>query len=326
VLVLTRSELEAVLEVEAVIAAVEEAFRQHAAKAVRLLPRQALPLDGRDVLLLMPCAMPKAAAVGTKTATVCFDNPRRGLPTVMASYLLHDPVSGEPLAFMEASYLTGLRTGAASAAATKRLARSDSRVVACFGAGVQAAFQLRCLAAVRRIAHVDVVSRSRATAEAFAGRMSRELDLPVAPAASPAAALARADIVVTATTSPTPVFDGHALRPGVHVDAVGSFQPTTRELDTETIRQARLFVDTREGAWHEAGDLLIPVQEGAITRDHVLGELAELVTGSHPGRVAPDEVTVFKSVGFAAEDAVTARLAYDRARATGRGYSVELRA
>jgi ornithine cyclodeaminase/alanine dehydrogenase-like protein (mu-crystallin family) len=173
---------------------------------------------------------------------------------------------------------------------------------------------------------VDVVSRSRASAEAFAGRMSRELDLPVAPAASPAAALARADIVVTATTSPTPVFDGHALRPGVHVDAVGSFQPTTRELDTETIRQARVFVDTREGAWHEAGDLLIPVQEGAITRDHVLGELAELVSGSHPGRGASDEITVFKSVGFAAKDAVTARLAYERARATGRGYSVELRA
>ncbi|HEV8674354.1 MAG TPA: ornithine cyclodeaminase family protein [Methylomirabilota bacterium] len=321
-LVLTRADLEAVLEVDAVIAAVEEAFRQYAAKAVRLLPRQVLPLEGRDVLLLMPCALPKAAAMGTKTVTVCFDNPRRRLPTVMASYLLHDPETGEPLAFMEAGYLTGLRTGAASAAAAKRLARADSRVVACFGAGAQAAFQLRSLKAVRPVERVEVVSRSRATAEAFADRVSRDLGLPVAAAVSPAAALAQADVVVTATTSPTPVFDGRALRPGTHVDAVGAFQPNTRELDTETIRRARVFVDTFEAAWQEAGDVLLPIREGAIARAHVLGELADLVTGSHPGRLAPDEITVFKSVGFAAEDAVTARLAYDRARAAGRGHVV----
>lgn len=147
-ILLTRADLEALLEVEAVIGAVEEAFRQYARKAVRLLPRQALPLGGRDVLLLMPSAIPAVGAVGTKSVTVCFDNPRRGLPTVMASYLLHDPETGEPFAFMEASYLTGLRTGATSAAAAKRLARPDSRVVACFRAGVQAAFQLRCLRAV----------------------------------------------------------------------------------------------------------------------------------------------------------------------------------
>ncbi|MGH7264516.1 MAG: ornithine cyclodeaminase family protein, partial [Candidatus Rokuibacteriota bacterium] len=142
---------------------------------------------------------------------------------------------------------------------------------------------------------------------------------------SAAAALREADVVVTATTSSGPVFDGGDLRPGTHVDAVGSFQPTTRELDTETIRRARVFVDTFEGAWHEAGDLLLPIQEGAITRAHVLGELADLVTGARPGRLASDDVTCFKSVGFAIEDAVTARLAYDRARATGRGTQVDLR-
>jgi ornithine cyclodeaminase/alanine dehydrogenase-like protein (mu-crystallin family) len=106
---------------------------------------------------------------------------------------------------------------------------------------------------------------------------------------------------------------------------VGSFQPTTRELDAETVRRARLFVDTFEGAWHEAGDVLLAIQEGTITREHVLGELADLVTGARPGRLGPDDVTCFKSVGFAAEDAVTARLAYDRARATGRGLAIDLR-
>ena len=324
-LVLTRTDLEAVLDVEAVIAAIEEAFRQQAAGAVRLVPRQSLPLHRRDVLLLMPCAIPGAAAVGTKSVTVCFDNPRRGLPTIMASYLLHDPETGEPLAFMEASYLTGLRTGATSAVAARRLARPDSRVAACFGAGVQAAFQLRCLRAVLPLERVEVLSRHPETAAAFAERQGRALGLPVVPAASPAAALARADVVVTATTSPTPVFDGRDLRPGAHVDAVGAFQPTTRELDTETIRRARVFVDTFEAAWHEAGDVLLPVQEGAVTRDHVLGELADLVTGARPGRLATGDITCFKSVGYAAEDAVTARLAYDRARVAKRGVTVEVR-
>jgi ornithine cyclodeaminase/alanine dehydrogenase len=324
VLVLTRTDLETVLEVEAVIAAVEDAFRQYAAGAVRLLPRQALPLDGRDVLLLMPCAIPVAGAVGTKTVTVCFENAARGLPTVMASYLLHDPATGTPLAFMEAGHLTGLRTGATSAAAARRLARPDSRVVACFGAGEQAAFQLRGLRAVLPVARVEVISRSADTARAFAEAQSRALGLEVVPAPSPRDALARADVVVTATTSPTPVFDGRDLRPGTHVDAVGSFRPAMRELDAETIRRARVFVDTFEGAWREAGDVLLAIEDGVVARDHVAGELADLVTGAQPGRRTPEEITVFKSVGFAAEDAVTARLAYDRARATGRGLTVDM--
>jgi ornithine cyclodeaminase/alanine dehydrogenase-like protein (mu-crystallin family) len=324
VLVLTRSDLEALLAVEPVIAAVEEAFREYARKAVRLLPRGSLALDGRDVLLLMPCAMPGAGAVGTKIATVCFDNPRRGLPTVIGSYLLHDPDTGAPLAFMEASYLTAIRTGATSAVAARRLARPDSRVVACFGAGTQAGFQLRCLQAVLPLERVHVVTRASDTARAFAEAMTRRLRIDVAPAATARQALAAADLVVTATTSPTPVLDGRDLRPGTHVDAVGSFQPSTRELDTEAVRRARVFVDTFEGAWHEAGDVLLPIQEGAIGRDHIVGELAQLVTGAVPGRRAADEITVFKSVGFAAEDAAAARLAYDRARAAGRGLTVEL--
>ena len=323
-LILTRADLEAVLGVEDVVAAVEEAFRQYARGAVRLSPRQSLGLEGRDALLLMPCVLPGAGALGTKTVTVCFGNPARGLPTIMASYLLHDPATGEPLAFMEAGYLTALRTGATSAAAAKRLARPTSRVVACFGAGVQAAFQLRCLKAVLPLARVDVVSRSARTAEAFAERLSGTLGLRIVPARSASAAIAEADVVVTATTSPTPVFDGRELRPGTHVDAVGSFQPTTRELDAETMRRARVYVDTFEGAWHEAGDVRLAIEEGAIGRDDVIGELADLVTGRRPGRRSDDEITCFKSVGFAAEDAATARLAYDRARATGRGLSIEL--
>jgi alanine dehydrogenase len=324
VLVLSRADLEAVLEVEAVMAAVEEAFRQYARDGVRLLPRQSLGLEGRDVLLLMPCAVRGADALGTKMVTVDPDNGRRGLPTVMASSLLHDPATGEPLAFMEADYLTGLRTGATSALAARRLARPASRVMACFGAGVQAGFQLRCLRRVLELERVLVRGRSPEAAR-FGEAMTRMLGVPVEPATSAREALAAADVVVTATTSATPVLDGRDLRRGTHVDAVGAFQAATRELDTEAVRRARVFVDTYAGAWREAGDLLIPIQEGAITREHVRGELADLVTGAVTGRGSADEITIFKSVGFAAEDAVTARLAYDRARATGRGHSVEVR-
>jgi alanine dehydrogenase len=322
VLILARADLEALLDVEAVIDAVEAAFARHAAGAVRVLPRAALPLGGRDVLLLMPAAV--GAAVGTKSVTVCLGNPARGLPTVLASYVLHDPESGEVLAFMEAGYLTAMRTGATSAVAARRLARPDSRTAACFGAGVQAGFQLRALRAVLPIERVLVVSRSAASAAAFAGRVGAALGVAARPAASPRAALAEADLVVTATTSPTPVFDGRDVRPGTHIDAVGAFQATTRELDAETLGRARVFVDTYEGAWREAGDVLLAIQEGALRREDVAGELAELVTGVRPGRQSREEVTVFKSVGFAAEDAVTARLAYERARATGRGLAVDL--
>jgi ornithine cyclodeaminase/alanine dehydrogenase len=324
VLILTRADLEAVLDVEAVMAAVEGAFVQQAAGTVRVLPRAALPLaTARDLLLLMPSAV--GDAVGTKSVTVCFGNPARGLPTVLASYLLHDAETGEVLAFMEAGYLTAMRTGATSAVAARRLARPDSRTVACFGAGVQAGLQLRALRAVLPIERVLVVSRSASTATAFARRVTSSLGVEARAAGSPAETLAAADVVVTATTSPTPVFDGHDLRPGTHVDAVGAFQPTTRELDAETMRRARVYVDTYEGAWHEAGDVLLAIRDGVLRREDVAGELAELVTGGRPGRRSAEEITVFKSVGFAAEDAVTARLAFERARSMGRGLAVELR-
>jgi alanine dehydrogenase len=322
VLILTRGDLEALLDMDAVVAAVEAAFRRYAAGEARLLPRAALPLGDRDVLLLMSSAV--GEAVGTKSVTVCLGNAARGLPTVLASYLLHDPATGEALAFMEAGYLTGMRTGATSAVAARRLARPDSRTVACFGAGVQAGFQLRALRAVLPLERALVVSRSPARAAAFAGRIAATLGIEARPAASAREALGEADVVVTATTSPTPVVAGRDLRPGTHVDAVGAFQPTTRELDGEVLRRARVYVDTYAGAWHEAGDLLLAIQEGALRREDVAGELGELVTGARAGRASREEITVFKSVGCAVEDAATARLAYDRARATGRGLVVDL--
>jgi len=322
--ILAREHLAAVLPPSDVIAAVERAFRECAAGRATALPRAVLPMDRHGVFLTMASALPGLGALGTKLVAVVERNRQRGLPTIHASYLLTEPATGEPLALMEAGFLTAIRTGATSALAARYLARPDSRRVACFGAGVQARFQLLCLKAVLPLAEVSVVGRDPRRAADFVRDMSSELGLPVHAVADRKTAVATADVVTCATTSVRPVFSGRDLQPGTHVDAVGSFRPATRELDTITIRKSRVVVDTYEGAWEEAGDVLIPLRAGAITRRHVKAELAELLTGAKPGRSAPREITVFKSVGFAPEDAATARLAYDRAVAAGLGTLVSL--
>ena len=324
ILILGRRELERLLTPAVVIAAVRSAFRQYAEGSYRALARQAMAVPPYGLLLVMPSALLEDRALGTKLVTVYGRNRERGLPTIYASYLLQDLETGAPLALMEAGFLTGIRTGATSALAASFLARPDSHSVACFGAGVQAAHQLRCLAAVFGLERALVVGRTPERAWAFVEAMSKELGIPVLLAPSAREAVSQADIVTCATTSSTPVFDGRDLRPGTHVDAVGAFRPETREVDTETVRRARVVVDTHAGAQEEAGDLLIPIQEGAITMAHVAAELAELVTGARPGRTSREEITLFKSVGFALEDAAVARLAYGRARAAGVGQHVSL--
>jgi alanine dehydrogenase len=322
--VLGGEDLERLLAPADVIRAVEGAFREHAAGRAHTLPRAVLPMRGAGLFLAMVGSLPRRRALGTKLVTVVGANRGRGLPTLHATYLLTDPETGVPLALMEAGFLTAIRTGAASALAARYLARRDSKAVACFGAGVQARYQLLCLQAMFPVERVSVVGRSPERARAFAARMARELGIPVEATRDRRAAVAAADLVTCATTSPTPVFDGRDARPGTHVDAVGAFRATTREVDTTLVRRAYVAVDTYEGAWEEAGDLLIPIKAGAITRRHVRADLAELVSRRKRGRTTREEITLFKSVGFALEDAATARLAYDRAVAANVGTEVAL--
>jgi ornithine cyclodeaminase/alanine dehydrogenase len=281
-------------------------------------------MERHGVFLAMVSALPRRQALGTKLVSVVARNRAANLPTIYACYVLTDPATGAPLALMEAGFLTALRTGATSALAARYLARPESRVVACFGAGVQAGFQLRCLRTVLPISEVRVVGRDLGRARRFAEAMAAALQIPVAVMTDRTDAVAGADVITCATTSPTPVFKGRDLEPGTHVDAVGAFRPNTREVDTETIKRARVVVDTYAGCWEEAGDVLIPLKARAITRRHVRAELADLVGGKKRVRASVRDITLFKSVGFAPEDAVTARLAYDRARASGVGTEVAL--
>jgi alanine dehydrogenase len=323
-LVLSRRDLERLLAPADVIEAVEAAFREVAAGHARLLPRAVLPMERHGIYLSMVSALPRRRALGAKLVSVVARNRRLGLPTIQAVYVLSDPATGAPLALMDAAFLTAIRTGATSALAARLLARPDSRVLACFGAGVQALAQLYCFKAVFPIGEVRVVGRDSNRAQRFAEAATAALRVPVAVMTNRRAAVTGADLITCATTSPAPVFRGRDLSPGAHVDAVGAFRPNSREVDTDTITRARVVVDTYAGAWEEAGDLLIPLKARAITKRHVKAELAELVAGKKRVRMSSDDITLFKSVGFAPEDAVTARLAYDRALGAGIGTQVAL--
>lgn len=327
-LILTRRELETLLAPLEVIEAMAAAFRRHAAGRALVPPRGGTPVGDGGILLVMPATWRpgegETGALGTKLITYYAANRDRGHPTLYASYLLLDQATGQPLALLEGTFVTGMRTGATSALAARYLARPDSRHAVCFGAGAQAAFQLRCLAAAFPIARVTVLGRDADRARRFAEAMSPLLGIDVEVGRDPRSAVREADIVTCATTSATPVVFGADLRPGAHVDAVGAFRPTDREVDSEGVRRARVVVDTYAGALEEAGDLLIPLGEGAIGREHVVAELAELVTGARAGRRDDTEVTLFKSVGFALEDLAAARLAYNRARSEGVGTEVTL--
>lgn len=322
-LLLSRRDLEQILTPGAVIRALESAFALYAQGRAKVPARTAMTTGDDGLLLLMPSSL-AGTALGTKLVSVYGKNRERELPTVFATYLLMDPESGKPLALLEGGFLTGLRTGATSALAARYLARPESKVIACFGAGIQASFQLRCLASLFAVERVLLVGRSRERAASFAQAMAKELGVPVTLAGTPGEAVSQADIVTCATTSAAPVFAGKDLKPGIHVDAVGAFRPETREVDSDTVTRARVVVDTYAGAWEEAGDLLIPLSEGAISRSSVAAELAELVTGAKRGRTRSQEITLFKSVGFALEDAATARLAYDEAKTADAGIEVDL--
>jgi ornithine cyclodeaminase/alanine dehydrogenase-like protein (mu-crystallin family) len=257
-------------------------------------------------LLLMPAAT--EAGVGVKLVTVNPANPARGLPFIHATYVLFAPGTLEPVALIEGAALTALRTAAVSGLATRHLARKDAHRLVVFGAGVQATAHLEAMLAVRPVDQVRVVGRTQSGVRRLV-ELARSHGV-AAHGAGPEA-VADADLVCTCTTSDEPVFVGLLLPPGVHINAVGSFQPTARELDDEAVRMSKIVVEVREAALAEAGDLLIPMGKGVIGESDIAADLGEVVRGTVVRR-SPDDVTLFKSVGVAFEDLVVAAAAFER--------------
>ena len=297
-----------------VIAAIRAAFARDYSATLRMPVRTCLELAGGALMLVMPCYDRGLEAAGVKIVTV---SRRAG---VIATYQLLDCETGALLAHMEANYLTDLRTAATSALATDLLALADVKTLGIFGSGRQAIAHLSVLPRVRKFgrflvcgtSNPDSSGNKRSEMRVFSEKMARDYNLIVEPVDARTCA-EESDVICTCTNSPVPVFDGRWLRPGTHLNLIGAFQPETREVDDESVRRARIVVDTYEGALAEAGDLLIPLRNGTIGRDQIVADLNEIASGKKQGRVSRDDITLFKSVGCALEDLVTAKLVYEKA-------------
>jgi ornithine cyclodeaminase len=274
----------------------------------------------------MPAHLQETDALAIKIVSVFPENLSRGLSTIHAIVIALDAKTGQPIALLEGASLTAIRTGAASGAATELLAREESRKVAIFGSGVQARTQLEAVCTVRPIDQVVVYSLDEPGAQSFLDEMAGVGPIPSALslADSPSEAIREADIICTATTSSQPVFSGNELAPGTHINAIGSFTPQMQEVDSETVKRAVVVVDSLEATLAEAGDLIIPMEKKLISSDHIHGELGEIVSGRKKGRSSPQEITLFKSVGIAVQDAAAASRALAYAQQQDLGTIIQL--
>ena len=327
-LLLTAEEVRKALPMADAIEAMKHAFRALATGDVELPARSSLTLPAHEgITLVMPARVDEddSSVLSVKVVSIFPRNRERGLPTIHALVSVLDPETGRIIAQVEGASLTAIRTGAVSGLATDLLARADSRVATIFGTGPQARTQLEAVCTVRAIDTVQVCHPSIEKARAFAEEVAGVGPIPksVEPTDDPAAAVAGADIVSTATTSRTPVFRNSDLSPGVHINAIGSFRPDVAEIPPETVERALIVVDQREAALEEAGDLIQPIRAGRIEAGAIHAELGELLLGRTEGRSAPEEITLFKSVGLAVQDAVAAGRALESARKDGLGREVE---
>jgi alanine dehydrogenase len=315
-LFLMEEEVERLLPMSVALEAVEEAFRELGAGRATNRPRRRLATPG-GLLHLMPAALPSRRALGFKAYTTFAGGAR-------FHFFLYDSETGELVAVMQADRLGQRRTGAASGVATRHLARPEAAALALFGSGWQARSQLEAVCAMRPIREARIFSRAPETRERFCAEMGDQVSAALRPVPSPAAALEGADIVVTATGSREPVFDGSLLRPGMHLNVVGSNSLLKREVDTETLRRAdRIVVDSRDCVPLEGGDLLAALERGELLPE-ALQDLGPVVAGLAPGRQSPEQITLFKSHGLAIEDVAVAARVYEAARAAGLGQEIPL--
>lgn len=321
-LVLTRHDVERLLPMPACIALMRETLAARAQGKTLQPPRTALRPDATSTTLTMPAWVAEPAALGVKVVSVFPGNHARGLDSHQGAVLYLDPATGQVLGLLEAGAVTAIRTAAVSAVATDLLATPDANDLALLGAGAEARTHLTAMAAVRTLRRIRVWSRSAERAHAFAKSAAAAGVPPIEVMPSAEAAVRDASIICTLTASSTPVLAGAWLAPGAHINAVGAHTPDTRELDTDAVTNARIFVDARESALAEAGDLLIPIAEGRLRPADLHAELGEVITGARTGRASATEITLFKSLGLGIEDAAAARHVVAEARRLGVGQEI----
>ena len=320
---LSEQDVRIVLLVSDLIDAMESALARFSSNEVTQPLRTVIEVGLQKAFVgVMPAFIDEPAMLGTKVVSVFGSNAAVGLPTHLATIVLLDPMTGELLSIMDGRYITEARTAAVSAVSVKHLAREEATRLAIIGTGVQARSHLEAISAVRQLNEIRVWSRSAANRAAFAREMRARTTATITPASSARNAVDAADVIVLATASREPVVQSDWIPDGAHVCAVGACRPDQREMDSALVARGRIFVDSRTGALAEAGDIILPIKEGAIGEKHVAGELGEVVLGRIAGRTSRDEVTIFKSLGMAVEDVAAAHLAYVKAaeRGLGRGF------
>lgn len=319
--ILSAADVRAALPMRAAIEAMRNGFAALSTGRATVPLRTSLPTPG-GVTLLMPAYLNDASTV--KIVSIYGGNAARGLPIIYASVLVLDATTGQPRAMMDGTTLTTIRTGAATGLATELLSREDSKIVGCIGAGAQARTQIEGVLAVRPINEVRVFCRTESRQFEFCRAL--EKDFPAVkfiPANSRAEALQNADILIAATTSSEPVITLEDVKLGAHINGIGSYLPTMQEVAADVITHAKVVVDSREAAQAEAGDLIIPHQSGAWNFERIHAELGEITAGVKPGRTNPDEITFFKSVGNAVQDAAAAARVLAIAEAKNLGTVIE---
>jgi ornithine cyclodeaminase/alanine dehydrogenase-like protein (mu-crystallin family) len=328
-LILNAKNVRAALPMVEAIESMRRAFAALTEGRVLTPSRTHIDIEQHDgATLVMPALLydGDSSALAVKVVSLFDGNHEKGLARIQASVLMFELHTGCPIALLDGAALTAIRTGAASGLATEFMARPESKSVAIFGAGVQARTQLEAVRTVRNIEEVAIYSPVPGEADVMVAELLAETStgpFTARAASSPADALSDADIVCTATASSTPVFEDDMLRPGTHINAIGSYKPHVAEIPPETVVRAHVVVDQHEAAMEEAGDLIQPIEAGLITWNHIAADLGELVLGRSSGRTSPDEITFFKSVGNAVQDAAAAATTIKNAKEQGLGFHYE---
>jgi alanine dehydrogenase len=322
---LTEDEVKAVLNMPDTMKVVEEAFRQYELGTVEVPLRMFVKIPTHNGMhgVMQAYVGGEMDALAIKTGSIYRDNPQKyGLPPLILYVTLFDSINGSLLCLMGGNHLTAMRTGGVCGVASKYLAREDSEVLGLFGAGVEGKTQVLAINHARPLKKIKVFDPVPGKAASFAQEVAAETGIEVSPVDDPKEAVVGCDIVSTTTSSTTPVFQGAWLEDGTHINGIGSHSPDVRELDGDTVARAKVVVDNREAVLAEAGDFILPIKEGLITGDHIHAELGELIVGKKEGRTSADEITLFKSVGLALQDAAAAAVTYELAKKKGIGTEV----
>jgi alanine dehydrogenase len=324
-LVLSEEQIRSLIDVEELISALERAHIQYSTGKAVMPVRLVVPLPqihGR--ITSMPGYLMEDKALGMKVVTYFQNNPKQNLPAILATVMLFSAATGKIIAVMDGSYITAIRTACASAMATRVLANPETPVLGILGAGVQARAHIEALCRVRKLKKIKLYSPSGTSAANIKRELEPTVGVAIDVAKSAEKAVRNSDLLVTATTAQQPILKSEWLKPGAHINAVGSHRPDSREIDSPTVARSNLVVDSREAIMAECGDVLLAIKEKSITEKHIHAEIGEVLAGAKPGRSSASEVTLYKSVGIAIQDVATAQLVYHKALKLKVGTNVEV--